>query len=175
MKSTLDQVLFHKFFSTPVGRLKLVASGKGLVAILWENDSPDRVKIQNSVLDENNFLLNKTETQLKEYFQGKRSTFDISLDFNGTDFQKEVWQALLQIPYGETRSYKDIAVQINRPFAIRAVGAANGKNPISIIAACHRVIGSNGALTGFAGGLNNKKFLLNLEMENSVLESWNFD
>jgi methylated-DNA-[protein]-cysteine S-methyltransferase len=101
--------------------------------------------------------------QLSDYFAGTRTHFDLPLDFHGTDFQKSVWAALLTIPFGETRSYAEIARQLGRPTAFRAVGAANGKNPISIVAPCHRVIGTNGALTGFAGGLEGKAFLLELE------------
>jgi methylated-DNA-[protein]-cysteine S-methyltransferase len=108
-------------------------------------------------------ILDQAERQLGEYFAGRRQAFELSLEFHGTDFQRRVWQALLSIPFGETRSYLDIAVQIGNPTAVRAVGAANGRNPISIIAPCHRVIGSTGALTGFAGGLDTKLLLLSLE------------
>ena len=107
-----------------------------------------------------------TQQQLIEYFSGQRKVFDIPLDFEGTDFQKKVWSALLTIPYGETRSYKQIAQQLGHEKAVRAVGAANGKNPISIIAPCHRVIGAGGALVGFAGGLDKKEILLRLELNN---------
>jgi methylated-DNA-[protein]-cysteine S-methyltransferase len=105
----------------------------------------------------------ETRRQLGEYFAGKRKRFTVKLDFMGTDFQKSVWQALLTIPFGQTRSYGDIARQVGNPKAVRAVGAANGRNPISIIAPCHRVIGSTGKLTGFAGGLKTKAQLLALE------------
>ena len=108
-------------------------------------------------------VLVETERQLGEYFAGERRTFDVPLSFAGTDFQKRVWAALLAIPFGETRSYGEIADQLGAPGASRAVGAANGRNPISIIAPCHRVLGSNGKLTGFAGGLEAKAFLLDLE------------
>ncbi len=108
-------------------------------------------------------VLLETEHQLAAYFAGTLKNFTVPLDFNGTEFQKSVWAALLTIPFGETRSYGDIARQIGRPGASRAVGAANGKNPISIIAPCHRVIGAAGALTGFAGGLDIKRRLLGLE------------
>ena len=104
-----------------------------------------------------------TERQLRQYFAGERQQFDMPYDTVGTAFQKKVWQALLTIPFGETRSYLQIAEQIGNPKAVRAVGAANGKNPLSIMAPCHRVIGSNGKLTGFAGGLAVKAFLLELE------------
>jgi methylated-DNA-[protein]-cysteine S-methyltransferase len=103
---------------------------------------------------------------MAEYFAGQRVTFELELDFAGTDFQKKVWRALLTIPFGETRSYSDIAHQIGNEKAVRAVGAANGRNPISIIAPCHRVIGMNGTLTGFAGGLEAKLILLRLEGSN---------
>jgi methylated-DNA-[protein]-cysteine S-methyltransferase len=108
-------------------------------------------------------MLLEAERQLNDYFSGKRKSFTLKLDFKGTEFQKKVWEALLTIPFGETRSYGQIAKQIKKPAAVRAVGAANGKNPISIIAPCHRVIGSRGKLTGFAGGLEAKAFLLSLE------------
>lgn len=100
---------------------------------------------------------------MNEYFAGTRTRFELDLDFSGTDFQKKVWEALLTIPFGETRTYSQIALQVGSPAAVRAVGAANGKNPISIIAPCHRVIGMSGELTGFAGGLAAKELLLRLE------------
>jgi methylated-DNA-[protein]-cysteine S-methyltransferase len=153
----------YKSISSPVGRLKLVASKRGLAAILWENDDPERVRLEPLVEDPSDPILIETERQLASYFAGKLKAFDVPLDFKGTAFQKSVWAALLTIPFGETRSYGDIARQIGRPTASRAVGAANGKNPISIIAPCHRVIGSTGALTGFAGGLATKERLLGLE------------
>jgi len=153
----------YKSISSPVGMLKLVASERGLAAILWENDDPERVRLEPLVEDPTNPILIEAERQLASYFAGKLKAFDVPLDFKGTAFQKSVWAALLTIPFGETRSYGDIARQIGRPTASRAVGAANGKNPISIIAPCHRVIGSTGALTGFAGGLATKERLLGLE------------
>jgi len=159
----MSAIYAFKIMESPIGALKLVASDKGLAAILWENDDPKRVRLTPLVVDEKNSILQKAEQQLQEYFAGKRSSFDLPLDFNGTDFQKEVWERLLKIPYGTTTTYGEIAKQINRPKAMRAVGAANGKNPISIIAACHRVIGASGKLVGFAGGLEIKAFLLNLE------------
>lgn len=152
-----------KTMDTPVGQLKLVASGAALAAILWENDRPDRVPLGEMAQQASHPVLLETERQLSEYFAGKRLAFDLELDFAGTDFQKKVWNALLAIPYGETRSYIDIAIQVGNPRAVRAVGAANGRNPISIIAPCHRVIGADGSLTGFAGGLAAKHCLLRLE------------
>jgi methylated-DNA-[protein]-cysteine S-methyltransferase len=153
----------YKAVKSPVGELKLVASDDGLAAILWENDKPGRVRLNIIGEDKAHPILLETERQLEEYFAGHRKNFDMKLDFAGTEFQKKVWQALLTIPFGETRSYGQIAQQIGNPSAVRAVGAANGKNPISIIAPCHRVIGSTGELTGFAGGLEAKALLLNLE------------
>jgi methylated-DNA-[protein]-cysteine S-methyltransferase len=154
---------------SPVGRLKLVANQRGLAAILWENDDPKRVRLAPLVEDENHPVLLKAERQLNDYFAGKLKKFSLRFDFAGTEFQKEVWRALAAIPFGETRSYGDIARQIGRPKAVRAVGAANGRNPISIIVPCHRVIGSNGKLTGFAGGLETKAFLLKTESGNEDL------
>ena len=148
---------------SPVGELKLVANGSRLAAILWENDKPNRVRLGPMSEAPDNPLLIKTARQLQEYFAGTRNCFDLELDFAGTDFQKKVWAALLTIPFGETRTYSQIAEQIGNPSAVRAVGAANGRNPISIVAPCHRVIGASGKLTGFAGGLEAKERLLRLE------------
>jgi methylated-DNA-[protein]-cysteine S-methyltransferase len=152
-----------RYMASPVGQLKLVAKGNNLAAILWENDRPNRVRLGPMSDDPNSEVLQRTEQQLSEYFAGTRTCFELDLDFSGTDFQKKVWQALLTIPFGETRTYSQIAHQIGSPAAVRAVGAANGKNPISIIAPCHRVIGMSGELTGFAGGLAAKELLLRLE------------
>ena len=148
---------------SPVGLLTLVASDTGLAAVLWENDDPKRVPLTIAGEDASHPVLREAERQLKEYFAGTRTAFDLPLDFQGTDFQKRVWAALLAIPFGETRSYGEIARALGNPGASRAVGAANGRNPISIIAPCHRVIGASGKLTGFAGGLEAKARLLALE------------
>jgi len=153
----------YKLVDSPVGRLTLVAKGARLAAILWENDRPGRVRLGPMREDASHPVLVQAERQLAEYFSGQRSRFDLDLEFAGTAFQKQVWEALLTIPYGQTRSYSQIAAQIGRPAAVRAVGAANGRNPISIVAPCHRVIGSSGSLTGFAGGLAVKRKLLGLE------------
>ena len=152
-----------KTMKSPVGELKLVATDCGLAAILWENDDPKRVRLSPLVESRGHPVLLEAERQLDEYFAGKRKNFSLQFDCAGTEFQKEVWQALATIPFGETRSYAEIARQIGRPKAVRAVGAANGKNPISIVVPCHRVIGSNGKLTGFAGGLETKEALLRIE------------
>jgi methylated-DNA-[protein]-cysteine S-methyltransferase len=171
MKTTKNKqtTYSYKTMKSPVGRLKLVASQRGLAAILWENDDPKRVRLAPLVEDKNHPVLLETERQLNDYFAGKLKKFSLRFDFAGTEFQKEVWRALAAIPFGETRSYGDIARQIGRPKAVRAVGAANGRNPISIIVPCHRVIGSNGKLTGFAGGLETKAFLLKTESGNEDL------
>ncbi len=165
MKTTKDKptTYSYKTMKSPVGRLKLVASDRGLAAILWENDDPKRVRLAPLVEDKNQPILLETERQLKDYFAGKLRKFSLKFDFAGTEFQKAVWRALAAIPFGETRTYGEIAKQIGRPKAVRAVGAANGKNPVSIIVPCHRVIGSNGKLTGFAGGLETKAALLGIE------------
>ena len=155
--------LVCKIIGSPIGQLKLVASDEGLVAILWENDNPRRVRLNELIGNDQHPVLVETERQLGEYFAGKRKTFSIALDMRGTRFQKDVWEALLAIPFGETRSYGQLAMQLGNPRATRAVGAASGRNPLSIVVPCHRVIGSSGKLTGFAGGLDTKAQLLNLE------------
>ena len=153
----------YTLMPSPVGQLTLVARDGKLTAILWEKERPNRVRLGALQEANNSPVLQETERQLKEYFAGTRNRFELELDFVGTDFQKKVWQALLTIPFGETRSYSQIAAQIGNPKAVRAVGAANGRNPISIVAPCHRVIGASGGLTGFAGGLEAKQYLLALE------------
>lgn len=152
--------LFFKEIPSPVGKLKLIANQKNLVAILWENES--RPLFENA-LQNNHPVLLKAEKELNEYFSNKRKKFTIPLEPLGTDFQQRVWQALQEIPYGSTFSYKQIAEKIGNPKAVRAVGGAIGRNPLSIVIPCHRVIGSNGTLTGFAGGLDKKTKLLQLE------------
>ncbi len=154
---------FYKFIKSPIGQLKLVATNRGLSAVLWENDDPNRVRFTEISPSADHPILCKSQRQLDEYFAGKRKNFELDLDFHGTEFQKKVWQALLTIPFGETRSYGEIARQIGNSKASRPVGGANSKNPIAIIAPCHRVIGASGKLTGFAGGLKIKEFLLKLE------------
>jgi methylated-DNA-[protein]-cysteine S-methyltransferase len=153
----------YKEVDSPVGKLRIVASGKGLAAILWENDKPNRTRVRKYPEEPQHPVLLETERQLKEYFEGKRTSFSIVLDADGTDFQKEVWRILSTIPFGETRTYLDIARQMGNVKAVRAVGAANGRNPISIIVPCHRVLGTSGGLTGFAGGIETKAALLLLE------------
>lgn len=159
--------LFYKEINSPVGILKLVASDEALVAILWEKEKLGRVRLDEMELSNKHPILVKTETQLKEYFKGQRKVFDLPLGAIGTSFQQQVWNELCEIPFGETRSYGELATKMGSPKASRAVGAANGKNPISIVVPCHRVIGKNGKLTGFAGGLGVKEILLKLESKQS--------
>ncbi|MDR6566096.1 MULTISPECIES: methylated-DNA--[protein]-cysteine S-methyltransferase [Chitinophaga] len=154
---------YHKTMDSPVGQLTLIASDKGLAAVLWENELPDRVNINAGTIDIHHPILCQAEEQLNEYFAKKRTSFSVELDFVGTAFQKKIWKALLTIPFGETRTYGQIAKQIGDPKAVRAVGGAANKNPISIIAPCHRVIGASGKLVGFAGGIATKNRLLQLE------------
>jgi methylated-DNA-[protein]-cysteine S-methyltransferase len=156
-------IYVRKIIASPVGKLELVAGGEGLAAILWEKDDPKRVRLRERSEGEDHPVLLETERQLDEYFAGVRADFTVRLDLAGTQFQKAVWQALLTIPFGETRTYADIARQIGHPRAYRAMGAANGRNPVSIIVPCHRAIGSDGKLHGFAGGLEAKRYLLALE------------
>lgn len=154
---------FYKEIASPVGKLKLIGSEKGLAAVLWEDDNPNRIRVKEYAENNTYPVLLETERQLKEYFEGKRKEFSLILDPVGTEFQKQVWEVLSTIPYGTTMSYGDVAKQLGDIKAVRAVGAANGKNPISIVVPCHRVIGASGSLTGFAGGLEVKAFLLSLE------------
>jgi methylated-DNA-[protein]-cysteine S-methyltransferase len=167
VNGTSQKEHFFKTVKSPVGELKLVGSDAGLAAILWTKEEPGRVRVQIEREDKIHPVLMETERQLNEYFSGQRKTFSLKIDWAGTAFQKKVWQALLTIPYGETRSYAELASQIGNRKAVRAVGAANGKNPIAIISPCHRVIGASGALTGYAGGLKAKAYLLDLESRRS--------
>ncbi|HKU62873.1 MAG TPA: methylated-DNA--[protein]-cysteine S-methyltransferase [Gemmatimonadales bacterium] len=148
---------------SPVGLLTLVASDHGLVAILWPDDPPGRVRLDGATPAPDHPLLREAERQLGEYFAGRRTEFELPLDPGGTPFQQKVWTALRSIPFGETRTYAELAAQIGHPGAARAVGAASGRNPLSIVAPCHRVVGARGELTGFAGGLEVKARLLAFE------------
>ncbi len=152
---------------TPIGPLTLVASGLGLRAVLWPDEQIGRVKLDESVTPTDgtpaSAILRRAVEQLGEYFEGDRTTFDIPLDPIGTDFQRTAWAALCTIPYGETISYGEQAARLGDRRKARAVGAANGRNPISIVVPCHRVVGSTGALTGFAGGIDTKRWLLDHE------------
>ncbi len=156
MNSTLSSTTVE----SPVGTLTVVASNDGLRAILWPDDDPKRVRLADAVDDPTHPVIAMTVAQLAEYFAGERSEFDVPLDAVGTEFQRSAWDALRTIPYGTTVSYGEQAERMGDRRKARAVGAANGRNPISIVVPCHRVVGANGALTGFAGGTDTKAWLL---------------
>ncbi|MEZ5246205.1 MAG: methylated-DNA--[protein]-cysteine S-methyltransferase [Acidimicrobiales bacterium] len=149
---------------SPIGLLTLVASSAGLTHVLFEGQQPTDVGLPADLPEaDDDPALEAAAAQLAEYFEGHRREFDIPLDLHGTEFQKAAWMALAAVPYGETRSYGEQADAIGRPGAFRAVGAANGRNPVPVILPCHRIVGADGSLTGFAGGLDTKRRLLNLE------------
>lgn len=145
------------FIETPVGILELKGDAEGLASVLFKD--AENVVVSEKIPKE----LKETVNQLQEYFEGKRKEFNLILSPEGTDFQKKVWKQLEQIPFGKTTSYQQMANQLGDPKVIRAAASANGKNPISIIIPCHRVIGTDGSLTGYAGGLHRKKWLLEHE------------
>jgi methylated-DNA-[protein]-cysteine S-methyltransferase len=153
----------YTVIDSPIGPLLLVGGDNGLKEIRFTPEGTIPMPDPGWILDPAPFA--DVIQQLQDYFDGKRQTFDLKLDPQGTDFQRQVWNGLLMIPYGETISYGQLAQRIGKPSAVRAVGAANGQNPLPIIVPCHRVIGSNGTLTGYAGGLHIKKLLLDLERQ----------
>ena len=160
-------------FTSPVGPMFACASKKGLCLLeftdrrMLETEFKDLRKRLNAViLPGENSHLNHVQKEMREYFEGRRKTFTVPLDTPGTEFRQLVWQGLQKIPYGETRSYKEQAVALGNPNAVRAVASANGHNRIAVIIPCHRVIGSDGSLTGYGGGLHRKKWLLDLEKSN---------
>ncbi|MGR6838795.1 methylated-DNA--[protein]-cysteine S-methyltransferase [Aliivibrio wodanis] len=148
-------------FDSPIGMITVNGNDEGLLGVWYESHA--RVLSDFGVQADDHPILKLTVSQLKEYFNGDRREFSIPLAANGTEFQNKVWKALTAIPYGETWCYKDLAIAVGNPKASQAVGGANGKNPISIIVPCHRVIGKNGSLTGYAGGIDIKQALLELE------------
>ncbi|MFP3719816.1 methylated-DNA--[protein]-cysteine S-methyltransferase [Niallia circulans] len=151
----------HKLdYESPIGKIEIIGTHEAIISILFSEENDKSV---NSLQPETPFVLVECYNQLDEYFKGKRHEFSIAYQLEGTDFQSAVWNALIKIPYAETGSYKDIAISIGNERAIRAVGSANGKNKLSIVIPCHRVIGSNGTLTGYAGGLWRKEWLLQHE------------
>jgi methylated-DNA-[protein]-cysteine S-methyltransferase len=155
---------FYKLIQSPVGPLKLIASDEGLVAIQWENEKARSAKRWSHAIENARHpILLGAEEQLGRYFSGKLKRFHLKLDVIGTDFQKQVWKTLQTIPFGDTVSYGELARRLRKPSASRAVGGANGRNPIPIVVPCHRVIGASGKLTGFAGGVERKALLLELE------------
>jgi methylated-DNA-[protein]-cysteine S-methyltransferase len=157
--------MYYCYLDTPIGELLLAGDDDALCLVSFPQGSMRRDPDPDWIYNEKPFAA--ARQQLTEYFAGERREFDLPLRLDGTEFQLSVLDALRQIPYGETTSYADIAERIGRPKAVRAVGAANGRNPIPIIVPCHRVIGSHGDLTGFGGGLDTKEALLRLEAEHS--------
>ncbi len=156
--------MWRTTLQSPVGELHAFASQRGLRGLLWTEDDCSKLTADARLVDpKDHVIFARLAEQLGEYFKGTRQQFDLPLEFVGTEFQVAAWNALLEIPFAETRSYADQATRIGRPAAVRAVGAANGKNPISIVVPCHRVIGKDGSLTGFGGGLEVKRFLLEHE------------
>ncbi len=153
----------ERWMESPIGRLRLVAEDGALVGVFMEGHG--RSTVRAAVLGVGEPVLEEAARQLAAWFAGERTSFDLPLRPEGTPFQSAVWKALREIPYGETRSYREIAAGLEQPKAMRAVGAANGRNPISIIVPCHRVIGASGALTGYAGGVERKRWLLGHERE----------
>ncbi len=150
-------------FESPLGRIVLAATDQALVGVFFD-DQAHLPELANWPVVDHHPILQQAQTELTEYFDGRRQVFDVALDLSsGTPFQQAVWKALLTIPSGGTTSYGRVSSQIDNPAAVRAVGAAVGRNPVSIIVPCHRVIGANGALTGYAGGLPRKIALLQLE------------
>lgn len=154
----------YRDIESPVGVLRLVVSSRGVRAILWgEEDERNVLKPDEEPEEGDHAFLDQLADQLADYFSGNETKFDLPLDLQGTDFQQTVWEALRDIPYGATISYQELAEHIGNPTAVRAVATAVGMNPVSIIIPCHRVIGSDGSLTGFAGGLPAKEWLLEKE------------
>lgn len=148
---------------SPVGTIYIVADEKNLRAVTFHKLWSDYEKFQPTIEERHCAVTKKTALQMREYFSGQRKTFDLPYELIGTEFQKKVWNALAKIPFGETRTYGQQAKHIGNPAAVRAVGGTNGRNPLWVILPCHRVIGTSGKLTGYAGGLEMKKFLLELE------------
>jgi len=161
--STTETELVSTVMDTPVGPLTIVVSAHGVRAILWPDEDPGRVRPATGSTDPDHPVVVATVAQLTEYFDGVREEFDLPLDPVGTDFQQAAWSALRTIPYGTTVSYGEQAARMGDRRKARAVGAANGRNPISIVVPCHRVVGANGSLTGFAGGIDTKAWLLDHE------------
>jgi methylated-DNA-[protein]-cysteine S-methyltransferase len=159
--------LVRTMVESPVGELTVVASDAGLRAVLWPADDPERVDVMGAVEEPEHPVLRLVVAQLEEYFGGERREFDVPLDLVGTEFQRAAWAVLLTIPYGTTATYAEQAERLGDRNKARAVGAANGRNPVSIIVPCHRVVGASGGLTGFAGGLQVKSWLLDHEQRHT--------
>ena len=154
---------YYTHYQSPVGNLTLQCSETGLLGAWFDKQktAPNELGVESK----EHPILQQAVKEYEEYFNGSRLVFDVATDAQGTEFQKQVWAMLKTIPFGQTWSYQALALAINNPKAVRAVGMANGKNPLSIIVPCHRVIGKNGKLTGYAGGIDNKQFLLKHESE----------
>lgn len=159
--------LYTTTIDSPLGVLTIRGSDEGVRAVTWPDDDPGRVRIDAPAVADSNDIVTDAARQLEEYFTGARRHFDVPLDPIGTDFQRAAWDALCTIPYGETVSYGEQAGRLGDERKARAVGAANGRNPISIIVPCHRVVGADGSLTGFAGGIESKAWLLAHERRHS--------
>jgi methylated-DNA-[protein]-cysteine S-methyltransferase len=164
MNSSRADASIYEDVASPVGRLRLIARGDALTGI-WFEHGRDARKGDASLVPGGSAVLERAKAQLEEYFRGERREFDLPLAPAGTEFQRRVWQRLLAIEYGVTTTYGALAQELGNPNASRAVGLANGSNPIPIVIPCHRVIGANGKLTGFGGGLPIKSALLDLERE----------
>ena len=164
-------MLFSREMPSPLGTLRLVANDDALVAILWECQQQEWLRLGDLKVTEGHAILSAAEKQLGEYFAGTRKVFELPLQARGTAFQLKVWEALQFIEYGDSRSYGDLARSIGSEGAARAVGAALGRNPLAIVVPCHRVMGRQGTLTGFAGGIRAKKFLADLEGRCTFLAS----
>lgn len=155
-----------KNITTPLGKMIAIADEQTLLLLDFENSKYINQNMPQSYSEQYNEILERTERELHDYFNGKLKYFSIPIQFSGTEFQRKVWKELLKIPFGETISYQEQALRLNAPNSVRAVANANSKNKIAIIIPCHRVIGKNKKLTGYAGGLDKKEFLLNLEQNN---------
>jgi len=173
MLTHLPEDVAYDQMASPVGTLTLIANSQGLHAVLWDIDYshlPYKKIINQFSYSQNNNIIIETKKQLTEYFDHKRKTFDLPLAINGTDFQIQAWEQLRKIPYATTISYAEQAARMGNKNKARAAGMANGRNPISIIIPCHRVIGANGDLVGFGGGIDKKAYLLNLENQKESLK-----
>ena len=167
----IDEIDFsRRIFEAPFGVVTVVGSDLGIRFVMFDNDAHpkplERLRISETAIHDS---VNNAITQLDEYFDGSRRNFDLPLDLQGTEFQVAAWNALAEIPYGHTASYGQQAASIGRPRAVRAIGGANGRNPVAIVLPCHRIVGADGSLTGFGGGIEVKKWLL--DHEQTVLHS----
>lgn len=159
----IENPKFISIYECPLGFQEITATDDAIISILYRDEKPEIKSVTNGIID-------SCINQLNEYFAGTRQSFDINLRLIGTDFQKTVWHELLKIPYGETISYLELSTRLFNKLAIRAVGTANGKNPVNIIVPCHRVIGANGKLIGYGGGLWRKQWLLEHEAKYATNE-----